>query len=690
MTDPGAAEQLPTPRGNGRSAAIFRIFAPAPDGTAEDASGGSTADETSAATKSVMAVGGVLALGMALQTIYTGYFGPFEPTLHRGLTLGICALAAAFAAPLALRYRDGPGRRRAAAWAWDIVLVGIVVAGVVRLLAFYEDINESIIDYALHDQIVALLAMIALVILSSRYFGLPLSIFAGLSLVYIFFGRDLPWIFRHSGFDLSQVAETIWFSTQGIFGLPTGIVLDVIFIFVVFGAVLQFTGAGDALIKIALHLSRRSRAGPAHSAIIASAAFGTMSGSVTANVVGTGTITIPMVRARGFSGPFAGGIEAAASTGGQILPPVMGAAAFLMAELSGHPYVTVAIAALIPGLFFYLSLFVFASLEARRLGIAARTAESEIGLTRRDWLNSLMFLGPIAAIVYALVDGYTPTFAGFLGTVFAIAFSFLNPAVRREPSRIVTALVKGGIAGSQLMVGVAVIGIVFGALSLSGVGLQIAILLSGFAGESLFLALALAAFACLVLGMGMPTLPAYLIIVLIMGPAFTKFGVPVLAMHFFVFYFGVLSAITPPVALAAFAAAPIARAGPISTGLTAMKLSVVGFVVPFVIVYEPSILLVVDFEAGTALYACARLAFAIWLLSTALIGFEITRLPLWQRIARLAVGLAILSTVAEIQFAAIAAAAVLIAGPAARRLLGSSKRQPHRHAAGNQQPGGLS
>ena len=616
---------------------------------------------------------------------------PFTPAISAlssqpctaGWHWGICTLAAVFAAPLALRRRGEHGWRRAAAWSWDIFLVGIVTAGVVRLLAFYEDINESLIDYALHDQAIALLAMIALIVLSSRYFGLPLSIFAGLCLVYIFFGRDLPWIFRHSGFDLSQVAETIWFSTQGIFGLPTGIVLDVIFIFVVFGAVLQYTGAGDALIKIALYLSRRSRAGPAHSAIIASAAFGTMSGSVTANVVGTGTITIPMVRARGFSGPFAGGIEAAASTGGQILPPVMGAAAFLMAELSGHPYLTIAIAALIPGLFFYLSLFVFASLEARRLGIVARTAETEAGLTRRDWLNSLMFLGPIVAIVYALVSGYTPTFAGFLGTVFAIAFSFINPDVRRDPGRIVTALVKGGIAGSQLMIGVAAIGIVFGALNLSGVGLQIAILLSGFAGESLFFALVLAAIACLILGMGMPTLPAYLIIVLIMGPAFAKFGVPVLAMHFFVFYFGVLSAITPPVALAAFAAAPIARAGPIATGLTAMKLSVVGFVVPFVIVYEPSILLVVEFEIEAALYTCARLALAIWLLSTALIGFEIARLPLWQRIARLALGLAMLTIVGEIQFAALAAAALLIAGPAARHLLGPSRRQPDRHTAGN-------
>jgi len=618
----------------------------------------------------------LLALGMAIQTIYTAYFGAFEPTLHRGLSLAICAAIAVFANMLTIRPNWLPGRLGILAVLFDVFLVVIVMAGVASLLSYYQDINESIIDYTFADQVLALAAMLALVVLSARFFGLPLSVFAVLCLMYVFFGQDLPSVFRHAGSSLGQVSEALWYSTQGIFGMPTGIVLQIIFIFIVFGAVLQQTGAGDAIMRLAVYVSRRSRAGPAHAAIVSSAAFGTMSGSVTANVVGTGTITIPMVRKHGFSGSFAGGLEAAASTGGQILPPVMGAAAFLMAELAGVPYLTIVTAALIPGLFFYFSLFVFAALEARRLGMATHEDHQGDRLTRADWINSIMFIAPITGIVVTLIMGYSPAFAGFWGTILAIVFSFINPAIRREPARIVRALIKGGVSGAELLVGVAVIGIVFGLINLSGVGLQIAILLSGFAGESLFLALAVAALACLVLGMGMPTLPAYLIIVLVMGPSFREFNVPVLAMHFFVFYFGVLSAVTPPVALAAFAAAPIAGAGPISTGLTAMKLSVVGFAVPFVAVYEPSILFVGDFDAFSVVLVCARLAVSVWLFTTALVGFEANQLPGWQRLLRAGAGAVVLFPVPEYQLAALGLIAVL-AAPSLFPLLKSATDKPN-------------
>ncbi|MDA4847389.1 TRAP transporter permease [Hoeflea poritis] len=605
-------------------------------------------------------IGSLLAFGMAVQSIYTAYFGAFEPTLHRGVSLGICAVIAVFANIHLNRRPRFSGRLGTLAGLFDLVLVAIIIAGIASLLSYYEDINESIIDYTFTDQVLALGAMLALIILSQRFFGLPLSLFAVLCLVYVFFGQDLPSFLRHAGSGLSQVTEALWYSTQGIFGMPTGIVLQIIFIFIVFGAVLQHTGAGDAMMRLSLHVSRRSRAGPAHAAIVSSAVFGSMSGSVTANVVGTGTITIPMVRKRGFPAPFAGGLEAAASTGGQILPPVMGAAAFLMAELAGVSYLTVVTAALIPGLFFYFSLFVFAALEARRLDMKTRDGSEDQELTRADWVNAIMFIAPIVGIVVTLVMGYSPAFAGFWGTVLAIIFSFINPEIRRRPIRIVEALVKGGVSGAELMVGVAVIGIVFGLINLSGVGLQIAILLSGFAGDSLFVALVVAALACLVLGMGMPTLPAYLIIVLVMSPSFREFDVPVLAMHFFVFYFGVLSAVTPPVALAAFAAAPIAGAGPIETGLAAMKLSIVGFVVPFVAVYEPSILFVGGVDPLSLVLVCGRLALSVWLLTTALIGFEAGKLAPWQRVLRAGAGAAILFPAPEYQLAALGVSLALL------------------------------
>ncbi len=621
---------------------------------------GGNAGPIAPVARMLAAVAQLLALGLALQTLYTSFYGPFEPTLHRGLALAACAIAAVFCSTR-VHGRYETTARGAVLLAFDVALVAFVVVGVVRLLNYYDTLATSIIDWTYLDQLSALLAILALIALSVRFFGLPLSIFAGLCLIYVFYGRQLPGILQHSGFDLYQVAETMWYSTQGIFGMPTGIVLQVIFIFVIFGAVLEHSGAGAALIRIALYLSRRSRAGPAYAAILSSAGFGTMSGSVTANVVGTGTITIPLVRARGFSPAFSGAVEAAASTGGQILPPVMGAAAFLMAELTGNSYVTIAAAALIPGLFFYASLFVFAGLEARRLGIETMTDGIADRLTRRDLIDSMMFVAPVVAIVAALIWGYTPTFAGLCGTVIALAFCFINPQNRQNPLRMVEGLIKGAVLGAELMIGVAVIGVIFGAISLSGVGLQIAILLSDLAGSGLFPALVMAAVACLILGMGMPTLPAYLIIVLVMGPTFSQLGVPLLAIHFFVFYFGVLSAITPPVALAVFAAAPIAGANPITTGLAAMKLAVVGFIVPFVIVYEPWILLHGDFSWGAVAYSCLRLAGAVWLLSTALTGFERGPLSPPMRVLRAACGVGLLLSIATVQLAAIAVAAVLIA-----------------------------
>ena len=620
---------------------------------------GSRTGLTAPLARMLTAMAQVLALSLALQTLYTSYYGPFEPTLHRGFALAACAVAAVFCGSRVYGRYEATARGTFLL-AVDVTLVALVVFGVVRLLNYYDTLATSIIDWTYLDQISALLAILSLILLSIRFFGLPLSIFAGLCLIYVFFGRQLPGILQHSGFDLYQVTETMWYSTQGIFGMPTGIVLQVVFIFIIFGAVLEHSGAGSALIRIALYLSRGSRAGPAYAAILSSAGFGTMSGSVTANVVGTGTITIPLVRARGFSPAFSGAVEAAASTGGQILPPVMGAAAFLMAELTGNSYVTIATAALIPGLFFYASLFIFAGLEARRLGIETTMDGIPDRLTRRDLINSLMFVAPVAAIVAALIWGYSPTFAGFCGTVIALAFCFINPENRQNPLRMVEGLIKGAVLGAELMIGVAVIGVVFGAISLSGVGLQIAILLSDLAGSGLFPALVMAALACLILGMGMPTLPAYLIIVLVMGPTIAGLGVPLLATHFFVFYFGVLSAVTLPVALAVFAAAPIAGANPIATGLVAMKLAVVGFIVPFVIVYEPWILLHGDFSWGAVAYSCLRLAGAVWLLSTALTGFERCPISPLMRVLRACCGVGLLLSMATVQMAAIAVAVALI------------------------------
>jgi len=241
-----------------------------------------------------------------------------------------------------------------------------------------------------------------------------------ITLLYCLFGQDLPWIFRHSGFTLGQTMEIVWFGMQGIFGAPLGIVVLLIFIFIVFGALLEGTGAGEVMIRMSLAATSGTRGGPAHSAIIASSIFGMSSGSVVANVIGTGVVTIPLIKRRGFSGAFAGGVEAAASTGGQIMPPVMGAAAFLMAGLVGVPYQTIAIAAFLPAVFYYANLFVAVGLEARRLGLQPIPRKDRQKLHDGDWFRSLMFFLPILAIIVTLAMGRSASMAGFWAVVVTI------------------------------------------------------------------------------------------------------------------------------------------------------------------------------------------------------------------------------------------------------------------------------
>jgi TRAP transporter 4TM/12TM fusion protein len=409
-----------------------------------------------------------------------------------------------------------------------------------------------------------------------------------------------------------------------------------VFIFVVFGALLEATGAGEVMIRMALSATGRTRGGPAHAAIIASSIFGMSSGSVTANVVGTGAVTIPLIKERGFRGNFAGGVEAAASTGGQLMPPVMGAAAFLMSQLTGTSYQTICIAALLPALLYYASLFLSVDYEAKRLGLKPQTGDARKRMLPGDGLKSLMFFVPLLAVVGTLAMGRSASMAGFWAVIATIVTGLLvNPQLRRNPVILLRALAKGGVAGASIMMAVGAIGLIIGVFDLTGLGIKFASEVSLIAQGNVLLALVFAALACLVLGMGMPTLPAYLVIIMVLGLALRKMGLPELSVHMFVFYFGVLSAITPPVALAAVAAAPIAGADPVRTGVTALRLSAVGFIVPFVFVFEPSLLLVVEgFSYAALASVLVRLGFAIWILTTALSGIDVVPLSLGKRILR--------------------------------------------------------
>lgn len=540
----------------------------------------------------------------------------------------------------------------------DLILAFLFVAVMVTWFRIMFAQEEFFIEISQFDDVTGWIAFAILGWATWRFFGLPMVLVYLFAIIYVLAGDYLPWIFRGSSEHWTRVAENLWFSTDGAFGRPVEVVSRVVLIYIIFGAVLQASGAGKVLLKFAYAATGRFAGGPAHASIVGSAMFGTMSGAAVANVVSTGVFTIPIIKRAGFRATFAGAVEAAASTGGQIMPPVMGVVAFLMADITGLPYLKIILAAAIPAALYYISLFIVVLIEARKEGMKP-TPKSEIAsLTKRDWLQSMAFFVPLVVIIAVLITGRTPQLAGFAALLAGLVLSLLLFPEFRNMRVIWGALVSAGKTCASIMVIVTAIGVVIGVINMTGVGLKFAEAILSLSGESLFFSLILVMFACLFMGMGVPTGAAYLIIAIVMGPALAKLGLPVVVAHLFVVYFGVLSAVTPPVALAAFAAAPIAGSSPMATGFEATRLAIAGFLIPFAFVYHPELVLIEGFSILGLGWALIAFLIATWSIATGLAGFESGRLPLWQRIVRLAAGLAVLVPAAPI---AAPAAALAIA-----------------------------
>ncbi|MEM6847717.1 MAG: TRAP transporter fused permease subunit [Pseudomonadota bacterium] len=619
----------------------------------------------------------LLGAALAVQSVWIAYSGPWDIAFGRNMLVGAAVVITLIKLPLWRKGVPPKGGWRLAGTLLDAVLIAIIVAACVRFTEVQDLMANTFYSFTSYDAWLALAGVAVILEATRRLFGLPIVIIAALALAYLLYGESLPGILSHAGVTLSRGMETVWYGFQGVFGMPTGVVIRVVLVFVVFGVVLEGTGASDTLIRVSVALAGGTRGGPAHSAVVASAMFGSMSGSVTANVVGSGSFTIPMIKRRGFSPAMAGGIEAAASTGGQIVPPVMGAAAFLMADLTGELYTTIALAALVPAIFYYGALFAAVSVQAAASGIEPVPAAERVRLTAQDYVASLHFVLPILAIVAVLVMGRSPAMAGFVATVLALALGLFKRDNRRSWRLYWDIAAKAGMACASILVAVACIGIILGVLNLTGLGLTFASAIASIGDSWLFGSLVLTAFACLVLGMGMPTLPAYLIIVLVLGPVVGKLGVEPIAVHMFVFYFGVLSAITPPVAIGAFAAAPIAGSNPMRTAFVALRLALVGFIIPFIFVYEPSLLLIGPVDPLSFVRVCVALGLAIWLLNTGLMGYASGRLHPAMRVLRAALAIGLMIQIPMLQLPLIAAAVALLVLP--QRLLAQivPARRPH-------------
>jgi TRAP transporter 4TM/12TM fusion protein len=470
-----------------------------------------------------------------------------------------------------------------------------------------------------------LLALLVVLELARKTTGWGLVVVALLALVYAVSGPYLPGFLAHRGYGFTRLMEHLYLSTEGIWGVPLGVSADFVYLFVLFGALLDMAGGGALLIGLADRATGWTRGGPAKTAALASALMGSLSGSAVANVVTTGTFTIPLMRRAGFKPFFAGAIEAAASTGGQLMPPVMGAGAFILATWTNIPYPRVAVAAIVPALLYYVALLMAIHFRAGRMGL-----EGGRFRTREPVLSRLHLLLPLGFVILFLAMGRSPMRAAFWGVVTALGVSFLSRETRPTPERLEKALLAAGAGAVQVAAACAAAGIVVGVASLTGIGLRMSELIVTLSHGNLFLALLLTALGSIVLGMGLPTTAAYVVLAALGAPALIQLGVPVLAAHLFIFYFGCISNVTPPVSLAAYAASGIAGSAPLKTAWTAMVLASAGFLVPFMFVYGPPLLLVgsigeIVLVVGTAVAGVTALAGAT-------MGYVRGRLAAWERV----------------------------------------------------------
>lgn len=563
------------------------------------------------------------------QIYTTSGLGSVETEVMRCAHLGLVMFLIFLSRPLR--------RGRTEPEALPVVVLDVLLAGLAVACAAYIYAN---LDYVLEramfiDELNTLDIFFGSVLIvltleaTRRTVGWPLVIVAGICLLYALFGEYLPSGMGHRGIEYQRLVEHLYLLTNGIYGIPLGNACTIIFAFIMFGAFLGGTGMSSLFMDLACYLTRNAKGGPAKAAVLSSAFFGTISGSAVANVYGTGTFTIPLMKKAGYRGEFAGAVEAVASTGGQITPPIMGAAAFIMADLSGLGYVAVLKAAVLPALLYYLALFLMVHFEACSRNLTGIPADL-IPAARTLLVRSYRLL-PIAILVAALVNGRSVMSSAYLATVSVIVIGLFSRETRLTPKRFADALVQTAKGTLVISSCCACAGIVVGVITLTGAGFSFINSITAFAAGNLLLLMFFLMLTCVVLGMGVPTAPAYIIAATLGVPALLKVGVLPIAAHMFALYFSIVSTITPPVCMASFAGASIAEARPMATGWTAVKLGIAAFIIPYMFVYEPALLL--NAPLGSILVAVPTAILGIWALAGGLHGWHFTRLAAWERLS---------------------------------------------------------
>ena len=482
---------------------------------------------------------------------------------------------------------------------YDVVLALVGAACWFYIVVNFQELARRTGAFTFLDIFVACVGILVLAESCRRIVGLPILIIATCFVLYALFGRYMPGFLNHRGYSIKRVAAHIFYNTEGIMGVPIGACSTFIFLFILFGALLEKTGIGQFFIDICNAIAGGASGGPAKVAVLTSALLGTVSGSSVSNTVGSGSFTIPMMKKLGYKSEFAGAVEAAASTGGQLMPPIMGAAAFLMAESLGMPYIKIVKAAIIPALLYFTGIFITVHLEAHKLGLKGLPRE-QLPKFLPLFLRKGYMLLPLVAIVFFLCIGRTAVYAAFMGIAVCVAIgvitSFVDVAQGRKPTFSANDVVEVMCSAARNIISVAIAcamaGIIIGVVTLTGIGLKFGAGLISISHGIAFITLFLTMVSSIILGMGAPTTANYLITSTITAGAIIQLGYEPIAAHMFAFYFGIIADVTPPVALAALAGAAIAKGKPMKTALNATKLAIGAFIIPYIFVFSPAMLMI--------------------------------------------------------------------------------------------------
>ncbi len=568
-------------------------------------------------------IAATIAVGTALYHIYTAYFGAPFALLFRNIHWMLLG---------SIIFLYFPALKKSPRHKPTVVDILLVLATIV--IGMYVILNFDAIAGRAGAPVTAdivLGALLVLIVLEAgrRTVGWPIVVIAVLFLIYAYFGQAMPGLLMHRGYSIARIFPFLYLTDAGIFGIPLGVSSRFILLFIIFGAFLDKAGAGIFFRDLSLALTGRYVGGPGKSAILFSGFIGSITGSSTANVVTTGTFTIPLMKKLGYKPAFAGGVEADASTGGQILPPVMGAAAFVMAEYIGVPYVTVMVAAIVPALLYFITTFFMVHYRALKENLLPVPKEDlpDLWQVLKD---GFYYFTPLIILVTLLVMRLSPSRAVFFALLATIALSWIKADTRMGLREIYEALLSGVQKALEVVAACAVAGIIIGMVTMTGLGLKFSTLIELLAGGNLLAGLFYTVIASLILGIGVPTTAKYIILATLVAPALVTLGAPLLASHLFILYFGTDADITPPVGLAAYAAAGIAGAHPLHTGIEAFKMGITAYIVPFAFILGPALILQAPLHE--IIIACATAFIACAGLGAAMQGYFVRKMPWWHRI----------------------------------------------------------